>query len=163
MAQQKNEAERMRLGISGGWLRVAEAVAWADTQIAQAPDPPASLLDIALAGKRTREEVAGLLATVPGSADTIWVMRACLADLLGTVEREPTLARDAARWLAASSAGRFAGGTLRMGAVGHRRCVCVGRAGHCWHDRRGAAVPLRVRLGSSPSPVRAPVNSQGHR
>jgi hypothetical protein len=62
------------------------------------------LIDLSIASSRPREEVVGLLAAVPGSADPIAVMRACLGDLLNTVEREPALSSDVARWLSISAA-----------------------------------------------------------
>jgi hypothetical protein len=103
MNQLKYEAERLRLGIRGGWLLVRCAVAWADERIAQSPEPHPALLDISLAGTRPPNEVVSLLADVPGSADPIAVMRACLADLLRTVEREPALGRAVAQWLYVSA------------------------------------------------------------
>ena len=99
----KNQAERLRIGIRGGWLRIDEAIAWADAEIAREAEPHPSVLDVALAHRRTREEIASLLSTVPGSADMVAVMRWCLHDLLVALEREPGLARDAARWLHANA------------------------------------------------------------
>ena len=61
MVSQKDEAERLRLGVRGGWLNVDEAVAWADRQIEQASQPHPALIDLAMAHNRTREEVAALL------------------------------------------------------------------------------------------------------
>ena len=103
MDQLKYEAEHLRLGIRGGWLPVRDAVVWADKQIAESPEPHATLLDVSLAGNCPREEMATLLASVPGSADPVSVMRACLAHLLRMVEREPTLAREVAQWLYVSA------------------------------------------------------------
>jgi hypothetical protein len=103
MKHQKDEAERLRFGIRGGWLSVSDAVAWADRQITDAPAAHASLLDVALGGSRTREAMAELLSAVPGSSDRVGVMRACLADLLRTIEREPGVARETARWLEAAA------------------------------------------------------------
>ncbi len=100
---QKNEAERLRLGIRGGWLKIDEAVSWADRQIERTQQPPLALVDLALAHNRTREEVAALLEAIPGSADLVAVMRSSLTDLLDAVEREPRLAPDAARWLEAAA------------------------------------------------------------
>lgn len=100
---QKNEAERLRLGIRGGWLKIDEAVSWADRQIERTQQPPLALVDLALAHNRTREEVAALLEAIPGSADLVAVMRSSLNDLLDAVEREPRLAPDAARWLEAAA------------------------------------------------------------
>jgi hypothetical protein len=99
MDRLKNAAERLRFGIRGGWLNVEQAVAWADSQIAQSPAPHPALLDVALARPRSREDVAALLAAVPGTADMTGVMRWCLADLLEVVEHQPDVARDVARWL----------------------------------------------------------------
>jgi hypothetical protein len=99
MDRLKNEAERLRFGIRGGWLTVEQAVAWADIQIAQSPTPHPALLDVALARTRSREEVAAFLDAVPGNADVTGVMRRCLADLLELVERQTAVARDVAKWL----------------------------------------------------------------
>lgn len=41
-----------------------------------------------------------LLREVPGAADECGVMRACLADLLDVLQRDPALVRDVAQWLA---------------------------------------------------------------
>jgi hypothetical protein len=95
----KNEAERLRVGIRGGWLNVEQAVAWADDQIAQSPAPHPAVLDVALARTRSREEVAALLDAVPGTVDGTGVMRRCLADLLAVVEHELYVARAVAKWL----------------------------------------------------------------
>ena len=99
MTQQKHEAERLRFGIEGGWLKVSEAVEWASQQIAATPDPHASLIAIAIGASRTRTEMATVLRDVPGASDTCAVMRVCFADLRVVLEREPGLARDVARWL----------------------------------------------------------------
>ena len=64
----KDDAERLRIGVRGGWIRIQEAVAWADNQIERTPQPHLALIDLALAHNRNREEVAGLLDMVPGSA-----------------------------------------------------------------------------------------------
>ena len=99
MVPQKDEAERLRLGVRGGWLSVDEVVAWADRQIEQASDPHPALIDLAMAHNQNREQVAALLDAVPGSPNVVAVMRNCLSDLLEVIEREPDLAADAARWL----------------------------------------------------------------
>ena len=95
----KDDAERLRIGVRGGWIRIQEAVAWADNQIERTPQPHLALIDLALAHNRNREEVAGLLDMVPGSANVLLVMRRCLSDILEVVERDPTRGADAARWL----------------------------------------------------------------
>ncbi len=99
MDRLKNEAERLRFGIRGGWLKVDHAVAWADSQIAQSLSPDPALLEVALARNRSREEVVALLQALPGTADLTGVMRWCLADLLELVERQTDMARDVAKWL----------------------------------------------------------------
>jgi hypothetical protein len=100
---QKDEAERLRIGIRGGWLDVSDAVSWADNHIAKTPHPHSSLLDVALGSSTTRAQMVDLLHAVPGSPDLITVMRACLGDLLRVVEQKPALARDAARWIEVSA------------------------------------------------------------
>ena len=99
MIRQKDKAERLRIGIRGGWLQIAEAVGWADREIEQTSQPHPALIDLASAHNRAREEVVALLEAVPGSADLVSVMRWCLSDLLETIQREPALSADAARWL----------------------------------------------------------------
>ena len=99
MDQLKLEAERLRLGIRGGWIPIPDAIAWADRQIGSTSASHESLIGLSLAASRSREEVAGLLALVPGVADSVAVMRSCLADLLKTLEREPALGRQIAKWL----------------------------------------------------------------
>ena len=103
MGSQKDEAERLRRGIRGGWLTVSEAVEWADAEIARSTQPNATLLEVALASNRSPSDVALLLEDVPGASDRIGVMRRCLGDLLKAVEREPGLSPDAARWIEASA------------------------------------------------------------
>jgi hypothetical protein len=99
MVQQKDEAERLRFGVRGGWIEIDAAIAWADRQIEQTSQPHSALVDLALAQNRSREEVAALLESIPGSADLPFVMRWCLSDLLATVGRDPSLGAAAARWL----------------------------------------------------------------
>jgi hypothetical protein len=103
MGTQKNEAERLRIAVEGGWVPIADVVAWADRQIEEAPQPHPSLVDLALAHNRTREEVASLLDAVPGSVDRVEVMRSCLSDLRGVVGRTPWLAADVASWIESSA------------------------------------------------------------
>jgi len=103
MTQQKNQAERLRIGVSGGWVPVQEAIAWADREIERALQPHSALLDLASASNRHRHEVASLLDAVPGTADRLAVMRACLADLLEVVEHKPWLAADVATWIEAAA------------------------------------------------------------
>jgi hypothetical protein len=103
VTNQKNEAERLRFGIRGGWLPVGEAVAWADAEISKCLEPAAALIEVASASKRSPQDVANLLEAVPGASDRIEVMRRCLGDLLDAIERQPALSRDAARWLEASA------------------------------------------------------------
>ena len=88
--------------IRGGWLKPADSVAWADKMISESSKPNPSLLDVALGGDRAPKEMALLLEAIPGSPNTIAVIRRCLGDLLKIVEQEPTLARDAARWIKAT-------------------------------------------------------------
>jgi hypothetical protein len=103
MDQQKNEAERLRLGVRGGWVAIGDAIAWADSQIERTHQPHPAFLELALAYNGTREEVASLLEAVPGLVDRVAVMRRCLSDLLAVVERKPWLAADVATWLEASA------------------------------------------------------------
>jgi len=99
MADLKPEAERLRIGIVAGWRPVQDAIAWADRIIAESTEPPAQVLEIALAASRTRHEVGTLLRAVPGAADPVAVMRACLADLRRWIGDNPERGETAARYL----------------------------------------------------------------
>jgi hypothetical protein len=105
----KFEAERLRLGVRGGWIEPRAAIDWADGQIAREDPPDPALIDIALATNQRREELVALLAAVPGHADPTAVMRRCLTDLLTRLEAEPALGPQVARYLyAAAAAGDLA-------------------------------------------------------
>lgn len=102
--KRKYEAERLRLGIRGGWIELAAAIAWADEEIARQPHPDPVLIDISLAGHRHREEIEALLAAVPGQVNPVGVMRRCLGDLLTRLDGEPALGPEIARYLYSAAA-----------------------------------------------------------
>jgi hypothetical protein len=97
--QLKLAAERLRLGLRGGWRTPRDAVAWADAQIAKLSDPDASLIEISLVAQEYPLTVAALLAAVPGRTEHGVAMRAALADLLDLVTAAPARAAEAAQML----------------------------------------------------------------
>jgi hypothetical protein len=104
MDQRKFEAERLRLGIRGGWIEPSAAISWADREIAREQDPHPALIDVALAAHQPREELVALLSAMPGQVDPAAVMRRCLGDLLVRLNAEPELGSQVARYLYAAAA-----------------------------------------------------------
>jgi hypothetical protein len=95
----KHEAERLRIGVAGGWVPIAAAVAWADRIILEDPSPDAAIIDVALAGKQSRSEVAALLALIEGETDAIAARKQALADLLGWIGQDVEKGASAAHYL----------------------------------------------------------------
>jgi len=98
-SSRKHEAERVRIGVVAGWLPVQAAVDWADRVIAEDAQPEPAVLDVSLAGRLSRSEVAALLGLVHGSADPIAVRKEALADLLAWVGDDVERGAQAARHL----------------------------------------------------------------
>jgi hypothetical protein len=94
--QLKLEAERLRLGILYGWRTPRDAVAWADTQIAELSEPGRNLIDLSLAAREDPWVVADLLSAVPGRVEAGLAMRAALGDLLALVLAAPERAAEVA-------------------------------------------------------------------
>jgi len=95
----KEEAERLRLGLMGGWRSVKEVVDWADSVVAGFQHPPAHFIDISLSENQRVETIAELLGAVPGIADPIAVMRRCLGDIEKWVSDDCEKAQQVARYL----------------------------------------------------------------
>lgn len=95
----KEEAERLRIGLVGGWKSVKDIVAWADCIVESVQEPPIHFIDISLSENRRTEEVAELLGNVPGLADPIAVMRRCLGDLKHWIGNDYGRAQQAAEYL----------------------------------------------------------------
>jgi hypothetical protein len=95
MVQQKNQAERLRIGVCGGWVPIQDAIAWADREIEQTPQPHPALIDLASTSNRHRDEVASLLAAVPGGIDRVascgTVLPTCLKPSSTSRSCPPTL------------------------------------------------------------------------
>ena len=95
----KAEAERLRLGLLGGWRDIAEVVTWADDVLAAETNPPPQIVDLSLGRRQPREIVIDLLHEIPGSVHSIAIMRQCLADLRQWVGNDPKRGEQAARYL----------------------------------------------------------------
>ncbi|HEV7734311.1 MAG TPA: hypothetical protein VGR62_19215 [Candidatus Binatia bacterium] len=95
----KTEAERLRIGLTRGWIEVPTATAWADRTIAARETPDAVVVEIASAGTGDRAGVADLLSQVAGETDEVDVMRRCLADLRQWVDCDHRRTRQAASYL----------------------------------------------------------------
>jgi hypothetical protein len=81
MAGLREEAEALAIALEIGGVDVPYAVAWADAQIAAAEHPHWSLCEVATAGRRYPQDVAGLLRNVPGHAEPA-VARSLVVQLL---------------------------------------------------------------------------------
>jgi hypothetical protein len=99
----KESAERLRLGITHGWLSQVDAVAWADEVIAKSEKPPWPVLEVALAGMKDTSAVAQLLTKVEGVADPVLVMRRCLGDLATWVGSDSGRAEQAAAFISSAA------------------------------------------------------------
>jgi hypothetical protein len=77
----KAEAERLRIGLRGGWRTIAEIVAWADDILISEPSPPPQIIDLSLSRMSHPVDVAYLLDDIPGMIDRVAIMRECLVDL----------------------------------------------------------------------------------
>jgi hypothetical protein len=80
------------------------AVKWADAVIAADQDPPAAVIEVALASRSDLEELRRLLGAVPGTDwETLAGRRAFLAELRRAFEADPGSGSAIARaiWLAA--------------------------------------------------------------
>jgi len=95
----KAEAERLRLGLQGGWRGIAEVVAWADDVLASEASPPAQIVELSLGRHQPCEGVIELLREVPGDVDNIAIMRQCLAELRLWVGKDPQRGEQVARYL----------------------------------------------------------------
>jgi hypothetical protein len=95
----KHEAERLRLGIAGGWVPIDAAVAWADQIILEDPSPASAIIDVALAGKQSRSEVATLLARIDGETDALAARKQALGNLLDWIGQDVEKGGSAARYL----------------------------------------------------------------
>lgn len=89
MPNYKEDAETLRFCMLNGWAAVADAVAWADGVITSSASPDASVIEVALAGRRSRLEVAQLLEDVPGDADSVRVRRRALRRMLHLLDERP--------------------------------------------------------------------------
>jgi hypothetical protein len=97
-AARKIQAEALRLGLVVGLYTVEDAIAWADTVITEEPAPHASVIDVALASKRSLSVVISLLAQIPGEPHNVLALRSLLACLLNRLkansDNAETIARD---------------------------------------------------------------------
>ena len=98
-SSRKHEAERLRVGIAGGWVPIATAVAWADRIILEDPSPDSAIIDVALASKQSRSEVAALLGHIGGETDALAARKQALGDLLDWIGQDVDKGGSAARYL----------------------------------------------------------------
>jgi hypothetical protein len=95
----KAEAERLRLGLQGGWRDIAEVVAWADDVLTSEASPPPQIVVLSLSRQQPRDGVIELLRELPGIVDRIAIMRECLGDLRLWVGQDPQRGEQVARYL----------------------------------------------------------------
>lgn len=75
MTNQRNEAEALAIKLQIGLATVADAVVWADQQIAKEDIPHPLLLDVSMASKHNFADVAAMLRKLPGEANMPIVLR----------------------------------------------------------------------------------------
>jgi hypothetical protein len=96
----KDEAELLRWSLEAGFRTVGDAVAWADSVIEAHPQPPISIIEIALAGRRSLADMATLLAAVPGEPAATPARRNWFAEVLRVLDAQPEMGEAVARVLA---------------------------------------------------------------
>jgi hypothetical protein len=69
MTVQRTEAEILAASLELGLIDVAEAVAWADSEIAASDVPHSALCDVAMASRENNLDVAHMLRQLPGEID----------------------------------------------------------------------------------------------
>lgn len=69
MASLREQGEYFRLALAMGLLDHSTVIAWADSEIERTETPCCALIDVALAGRLSRNDLIKLLAGLPGSAD----------------------------------------------------------------------------------------------
>lgn len=95
----KEDAEAFRLGLLAGTVTVPEVVSWADDAIAAAETPDATIIEIALAGRRSPADVVALLREVPGDADHARTVRRVFRGMLDALKGDPHRGAEIARGL----------------------------------------------------------------
>jgi hypothetical protein len=95
----KTAAEALRLGILVGAASVQDAVQWADQVIRDDDDPCDAVIEIALAGRRSRPEVLRMLQDVPGTVGPNEPARAALARMYDSLDADPSRGPQLARAL----------------------------------------------------------------
>jgi hypothetical protein len=99
MRDLKTEAERLRVGLLGGWHTAAKVIAWADEVISSEFEPPWQVIDLALTRDRHLKALDKLLQAIPGETDQVAVMRQCLAEVRRWVGEDADRGERAAKFL----------------------------------------------------------------
>jgi hypothetical protein len=99
MPGQKEEAEVLRHGLMAGSRTVADAVAWADSLIAQDSHPDIAVIEVATSARRPPADVGVLLRHVEGEYDPVVVVRRAMTDLRRALGQDPARGPQIARWL----------------------------------------------------------------
>ena len=92
LPNQRAQAEVLSIGLTVGYPKVADAVAWADRIIADDPSPDLTVIDISMSGSRTNDDIISLLQGVPGGFDNVEVIRTAMAQMLAAIDNVPSYA-----------------------------------------------------------------------
>ena len=100
LANLREDAEVLRLGLRAGVLATEDVVRWADRVIAEQPTAAGPFFDLAVATPTLgAARLSALLGDVPGRAEAASVSRRFLGLLLAWYDREPTAGLRIARML----------------------------------------------------------------
>lgn len=85
----KEDAEVLRICLETTITSVPEAVEWADKYIEQTAEPDFSMIEVSLAGRKSADDVARILADVKGKADEKRVIKRVFDIMKSLFERDP--------------------------------------------------------------------------
>jgi hypothetical protein len=95
----RTEAEAIAISLEVGFLRVADAVRWADHQIEMSDVPTSPMCDVAMASSRLPQDVAHSLRSIPGDCDKVAAVQLVLRYARNALMESSSDPRDVARAL----------------------------------------------------------------
>ena len=95
----RTEAEALAIALKFGLATVADAVAWADAQIAASDVPHVALCNVSMAATRYPQDVASMLRELPGEFDSEAAVRLALKYASSALRNGSIDPRDVARAL----------------------------------------------------------------
>jgi hypothetical protein len=95
----RTEAESIAIALKTGLLDVADAVAWADRQIAAGDVPDVALCDVSMASRKYPQDVVSMLRSLPGLVNHDEAIRATMRISLDRLQSGARNPSDVARAL----------------------------------------------------------------